>query len=78
MVVVWLFCLSLLKRKKNIERWFFFLFFLVFFSLATFFFYYTYTIPEITKTLFLPIYFFREYLYDAYADRDNIPLALNK
>lgn len=30
-----------------------------------------------TKTLF-PSNIFREYLYDAYADRDNIPLALNK
>lgn len=56
---------------------YFFIFSGFFFS-RYFFFYYTYTIPEITKTLFLPIYFFREYLYDAYADRDNIPLALNK
>jgi hypothetical protein len=31
-----------------------------------------------SQHFFLPIYFFREYLYDAYADRDNIPLALNK
>lgn len=38
MVVVWLFCLSLLKRKKNIERWFIFLFFLGFFFSRYFFF----------------------------------------
>ena len=65
-----------------IERWVVFSFFFFFRGLFPLFFlfllYFLYIPVRKSQHFFLPIYFFREYLYDAYADRDNIPLALNK